>query len=139
MQAALAAPRREDVTGRLAAPLAMYRGDFLGHEQVGDWHVERREALQRLYVEGVAVYAKLLSAAGRHLDAADAYRRLIAHDSLAEEAYRGLIANLVDAGDRAEARRTYETLVRILRKELDAEPEPETTALARKLLKPTMN
>jgi DNA-binding SARP family transcriptional activator len=126
----------EEALPRLAAAIALYRGDFLEHEAIGDWHSERRETLQRLYVDSLAIYATHLAAAGQHAEAAAAYRRLIARDSLAEPAYRGLMTSLVEAGDRAEARRAFDTLVRVLRTELDAGPDPETVALARQLLKP---
>ena len=36
-------------------------------------------------------------------------------------------------GDPAAVRTTFETLVRMLRNDLDTDPQPETTALFRKL------
>ena len=133
MRSLLTAARREDVTDRLAAALAVYRGDFLEREQIGDWHIERRDALQRQYIEGLTRLGASLSAAGRHGEAADAYRTLVARDNLAEDAYRGLIRSLIEMGERTEARRTYDVLVRLLRTELDAEPEPATKALMKSM------
>ena len=37
----------------LEQALARYRGDFLDGEPVGEWHVEHRERLQRVYVDAL--------------------------------------------------------------------------------------
>jgi len=61
--------------------------------------------------------------------AAEVYGRVIATDELSEEAHRRRMVCLARSGDRTEALRQYDRLRGVLRKELDAEPESETTAL----------
>ena len=46
--------RREDgAAGILERALARFRGDFLDGEPAGDWHLEHRDRLQRLFVDAL--------------------------------------------------------------------------------------
>ena len=117
----------------LERALAAYTGDFLEDAHVGDWHLEYRDRLQRLYVDGLIAVGALLAQAGRTDDEADAYRRVLSRDPLHEEAHRLLIASLARAGRRSEALRQYERLVVTLERELDAEPDAATIALVERV------
>ena len=121
--------RGNDVRDRLRAALSLYRGDLLDGEKVGDWHMELRDHLQRLLRDGLSA----LGAAGleqeRYPEAAAAFEHLIAIDAFNEDAYRQLLHIYAARGDRGAAVRLYQKLVRLLDTELDAEPEPQTTAL----------
>ncbi len=54
---------------------------------------------------------------------------LLAHDPCREDAHRLVMRCHVRLGERSQAVRHYEAVQQILRAELDAEPEPATTAL----------
>jgi DNA-binding SARP family transcriptional activator len=129
---------RELRAGRVVADslrntLALYGGDFLAGERVGDWHTQNRDHLQRLYRDALRALAALDGAQGRHADAATLYQRLLAIDDLDEDACRGLMSCSIALGDRTGAIRLYERLRARLREELDTDPEPETLALLRNL------
>jgi two-component SAPR family response regulator len=115
--------------GRIRRAIDWYRGDFLQDENARDWHLETRDNLRRLYSDGLFLLGEHLMRADNHTDAAEVYRRAIAVEELREEAHRRLMLCLARSGDRAEALRQYERLVKVLRKEMDAEPESETRAL----------
>jgi DNA-binding SARP family transcriptional activator len=122
---------------RLRAALAPYRGDFLEQEGAGDWHLERRDHLRRLFNDGSLALGARLEEAESHVEAADVYRRLVLADPLAEEACRRLMTCLARDGRRTEAMRHYERLAALLRADLDAEPEASTTALYDRLRRAT--
>ena len=123
----------EGAGAELEQALARYRGDFLDGEPVGDWHVEHRERLQRIYVDALMELAAHYEREERYTKAADVYRRVLARDELHEEALRALMRCLAEAGDRSQALRAYRRFVDRLRTELDAEPEEETTRLLARL------
>ncbi|HEX6133154.1 MAG TPA: BTAD domain-containing putative transcriptional regulator [Longimicrobiales bacterium] len=114
---------------RLEAALALYRGDFLEGEGAGEWHMEMRDRLRRLHVDGLVALGERHMAQARFDRAADAYRRVIAQDELHEPAYRRLMQCLARTGSRADALRLYHRLADLLRAELSTEPEPETLAV----------
>jgi predicted ATPase/DNA-binding SARP family transcriptional activator len=124
---------RPDATERLAATLALYRGDFLEGEIVGDWHLEIRDRLRRLHLEGLLALGGREMAAERYEDAAEVFRRLLARDRLHEEAYRQLMICHARTGERVEALRLYERLTVLLREEMDAAPDPTTSTLYERL------
>jgi DNA-binding SARP family transcriptional activator len=112
----------EGAAARLEQSVALYRGDLLDGEPVGDWHLEHRDHLQRVCVDALMELGASLAREGRHARAAEAYRRVLARDELHEEALLGLMRCLADAGERSQALRAYGTFADRLRKELDAEP-----------------
>jgi two-component SAPR family response regulator len=121
--------RRDDSADRLRSALARYRGEFLESESAGDWHLELRGHLNRLYVDGLLALSELLIRAERHAEAAEVCRQIVRADDLHEEAHRRIIVCLARAGDRVRAIRHYEQLVARLRDELGAEPDDETVEL----------
>ena len=122
--------RQEDgAVAALERALERFRGDLLDGEPAGDWHLEHRDRLQRLYGDALMELAARLAKEERHAKAADAYRRLLARDDLHEEAVRALMECHVELGERAQALRVYQRFAERLMKELDAEPDDETTEL----------
>ena len=117
----------------LERALDRYRGDFLDGEPAGDWHLEHRARLQRLYVDA------LMALGARHMDAdrparaAEAYRRVLARDDLHEDATRALMHAHARLGEPAAAVRLYRRFADRLRAELDAEPGRETVELYERL------
>ena len=121
--------REEGATAALDKALARFRGDFMDGEPAGDWHLEHRDRLQRLFVDA------LMELGGRHMEenrlakAADAYRRVLARDDLNEDATRALMRCYAQVGERSQAMKLYQRFTDRLKKELDAEPEEETVEL----------
>ena len=89
-------------SAKLEQALARFRGDFLDGEPVGDWHLEHRDRLQRVYVDALMELGARLVGEERHAKAAEAYRRVLARDELHEEALLALMRAHAAAG-RAHA------------------------------------
>ena len=92
-----------------------------------------QEELRRAYGEALLLLGGLLFARERHAEAAEAYRKAIAHDGFLEEAHRGLMRSQAALGERGRAIRHYEELVELLDEQLDTPPAPETSALHERL------
>jgi len=120
--------------GELEAAIELYGGELLEGESAGDWHLERRDRLQQLYLEALEVAGRQLREAGRMAEAAEVYRRWIVADDLGEEAYRLRMVCLEATGEMQEALRLYRKLVKVLERELGVEPEPATRAIYELLL-----
>jgi DNA-binding SARP family transcriptional activator len=118
---------------RLASVLGLYGGDLLEEESFGDWHLEMRDHLRRLWLDGMLALGDLLVRAERWAEGAEVYARIVRREDLHEEAHRRLMLCWAQAGERTRALRHYERLVVLLQAELDAEPEDETTALFERL------
>nr|MBA2714505.1 tetratricopeptide repeat protein [Rubrobacteraceae bacterium] len=113
----------------LQAATGLYRGDFLEDFADSEWALERQEDLRRAHGEALMLLAEILSALGRHAEAADAYRKAIAHDRFVEEAHRGLMRSHASLGEPGRALRHYEELAEMLQEQLGSSPAPETVAL----------
>jgi DNA-binding SARP family transcriptional activator len=125
--------QHEGAAAQLDHALSRYRGDFLDGEPVGDWHIEFRERLQRLYVDSLMELGADYLEQGRHAKAAEAYRRVLARDELHEDALRALMRALAESGERSQALRVYRRFAERLRAELQAEPTVETRRLSQQL------
>jgi serine/threonine-protein kinase len=128
--------RAEIAAGRPAQALDLYRGDLLPGFFVAEapgfeeWLEARRAALRG---EAARVARQLAEESERqhNLTLAVKWGRRAA--SLAaddERAFRRLLALLAKAGDRAGALQAYDDFSRRLRVDFEAEPAPETRALA---------
>jgi predicted ATPase/DNA-binding SARP family transcriptional activator len=125
--------KEEGAAAALERALSLYRGDFLDGEPVGDWHIEHRDHLQRLFVDSLMALGVQLTAEERHAKAADVYRRVLARDDLQEDAALALMNAHARLGERAQALRFYQQFVERMRKELDAEPGEELVELYEEL------
>jgi predicted ATPase/DNA-binding SARP family transcriptional activator len=121
----------------LEEAIDLCKGDFLEELAVaeGEWALERQEELRRLYGEALLHLGELLSEEGRYAEAAEAYRKAIAHDELLEAAHRELMRCQARLGERSQALRHYQALVGLLREQLGSSPAPETAELHRSLLR----
>jgi DNA-binding SARP family transcriptional activator len=117
----------------LEEAVALYGGDFLEDIVDGEWHLPRREHLRRRYQEGLFGLGQLCMAEGQYSQAAEVYRRAIAHDPYLEAAHRELLRCYARQGERGQAVRHYRALVERMRDELGVSPAPETTALVERL------
>jgi DNA-binding SARP family transcriptional activator len=91
--------------------------------------MEHQQELLRYYQEALLMLGGLLYGQERHAEAAEAYRKAIAHDRYLEEAHRGLMRSQAALGERGRAIRHYEELVEMLYEQLGTAPAPETSAL----------
>jgi DNA-binding SARP family transcriptional activator len=120
-------------TMRLEQALTRFRGDFLDGEPAGDWHLEHRDRLQRIYVDALMELGTRMMADDRHAKAAEAFRRVLARDELHEEALRALMRCHAMLGERTQALRLYQRFADRLREELDTSPGAETKRLFERL------
>ena len=118
---------------RLEAALAICGGELLEGTATGDWHLEIRDRLRRLEVEGLLALAARRTERGAHDLAAEAYRAVLARDRLHELACRGLMLSQARAGQRVQAIRLYETFSLLLQEELGVVPDPETAGLYQRI------
>src|SRR5262245_38625163 len=123
----------------LDAALGLYRGDLLEglaikEASFDEWLLVERERLRELALEALARVLGSSMKAGDNERAIQSALRLLALDPLQEAAHRALMRLYVREGRRAAALRQYQTCVGILRKELGAEPEPETQQLYQEIV-----
>ena len=122
-------PDSPETLRQLETAAKLYRGDFLGSETVGDWHLAIRERLQRLWVAVVQALGSHLLSHDANERAAEVFRQLLRVEELNESAHRQLLTALARAGHRGEALRHYERFVILLEREVGAVPERATTLL----------
>jgi DNA-binding SARP family transcriptional activator/pimeloyl-ACP methyl ester carboxylesterase len=102
-------------TGHVDDALDRYHGELLPDDPYEEWAFVPRERLQLRYRE-------LLRAAQR-------WDELVLLDPTDEAAHVARMERLLDAGDRAGARRQFESLERVLHAELGIGPSAEALAL----------
>jgi non-specific serine/threonine protein kinase len=134
VSAGLARLARDGDATLLESAVALYRGDFLEQETVGDWHLELRDRLRLGYLAGLTALAEHDMRLERWAGAADTWRKLIARDQVDERAYRGLMTCHARRGERSQVQQAYRRLEQVLQRELEARPEPETVRLYHKLV-----
>ena len=117
----------------------LYRGDFLTGLSLDDAPVFERWMLgQRAYLREQAFRAfhrlsKIHATHGNYAQAVDTLRRFLTLAPWREETHRQVMLMLALQGEREQALRQYKHCTRILAKELDAEPTPETQSLYRRI------
>jgi DNA-binding SARP family transcriptional activator/Tfp pilus assembly protein PilF len=127
-------------SGDPAGALSLYEGDFLAGFHVPEvspefeeWVDRTRARLRRQAATAAWAAADASEAAGQANTAIEHGRRGCELDPDQEGWCRRLMLLQDRLGDRAGALRTYDELAARLRRDFEAEPSPETAALARKL------
>ncbi len=135
MSSALTAARRSatDAPALLENALALYRGPFLEGESVGDWALEDRDRIERLFVDGALRYAEWLLQRERYQEVEASCLRLLERDGLHEAAWRLRMTAHARRGARSQAVRLYQELTALVERELETEPDDETTELYRRI------
>lgn len=113
----------------LEEAIRLYRGEFLEGWNAGDWHCQRRQELERQYLNALLMLGGLYFAQTQYAQAADVYRKAIVVDGYLEIAHRELMRCYARLGECGQALRHYQGLVELLRDEVGASPAPETQAL----------
>jgi DNA-binding SARP family transcriptional activator len=136
---ALADEERGILLAQLEQASRMVRGPFLAgftlrdSQFFDDWTRQQREYWHLRVQQLFETLSSLYERAGERELALDAVNRWLAFDPLAEEGYRRLMRLRFALGDRIGALRAYATCRTVLADELEAEPEPQTTALAKRI------
>lgn len=120
---------------RLSEVLSLCRGELLAgfsltdSPEFGEWLAMARERTRRAALNAAASLAQ--SAEGSRGDqlSLDAARRWVELDPLDEEGQRCLMGLLATHGQRRAALAQFEACRRLLREQLNVEPEPATRAL----------
>ena len=116
------------------AAAALYTGELLPEDRYDDTLDAPREALREQHSSLLLEMARLHLGRGEQEAAIDVLRTLLLHHELHEPARRELMQVLAESGRRQEALREFESLRDALRRTLEADPDPETRRLYRRLL-----
>ena len=119
---------------KLESAVAQYRGDFMDGEPVGDWHLEHRDHLQKLYIDALMLLGARHEVEKRHARAAEVYARVLARDELHEDALLALLRAHAALGERTQALRLYRRFADRMRAELGADPGSETVRFVEGLM-----
>jgi two-component SAPR family response regulator len=87
--------------------LALYKGDFLADEPYADWAELERAYLRERAVGALLRSAEIARSLGQPREALEAYRRILKLDPWREEAYRALMQQLVELGQKLEAKSLF--------------------------------
>jgi DNA-binding SARP family transcriptional activator len=115
------------------AALALYGGDLLPEEVYEDWCAAARERLRETYMQGLVELARYRYEQGDDETALQWCQEALAHSPCLEAAARQLMLCLARLGRPNEALTTFQRLAKAMQRELGAEPEPATLALALRL------
>lgn len=121
---------------RLAEALDIYRGDLLEGFFIRDapeferWLEDERARLKNVALSAASTLAEHSEARGNLEESAQWARRAVRIGPLDEKARRRLMRTLDRLGNRAGALEVYEDFAKRLTTELEADPAPETRAMA---------
>ena len=118
----------------IEAALALYPADLLPEDLYEDWAAVPREQLRARKEQLLRLFASVCEAEGDSRPAIEACSRLLASNPCNESAHRGLMRLYAAAGQRYLAVEQFRVCTEILRREMDADPEPETAALYERIL-----
>jgi len=123
--------RRGDLDA-LDAMVALYRGPLL-EDCNEEWVLPERAAREQSYLLALERLARAARERNDPDIAIGYLRRVLALDPLREGAQRDLMECLAEGGSYAAAMAQYRDLRLLLRREMNAEPDPETVALFERL------
>jgi predicted ATPase/DNA-binding SARP family transcriptional activator len=119
----------------------LYRDHFLTGFNLKDapnfneWAFAQAEDLKHRLAGALTQLSEDHCALGQAEQAIPYARRLVTLDPLNESSHRQLMEIYLQAGQHSAALKQYQTLEQILRRELNLDPQPETRALYKKILK----
>lgn len=120
--------RDEATIHELQEAIALYKGDLL-EDIYDEWCDEVRGTFRQTYLSTLDRATQLLLDANRHAEAIPYAQKWASAEPLDEAAHRRLLTLYSAVGDRARAVQHYQSLVKTLAHELNAEPLPETQTL----------
>ncbi len=119
----------------LESAVALYTGDFLSGFTLPDspafdeWQFFETERLRGLLAAALRLLVSAYESLGETQTAIQYARRWLSLDDLNEAVYRRLMELYAKSGQQNAALRQYSECVRILKDELDVDPQPSTTQL----------
>jgi DNA-binding SARP family transcriptional activator len=134
-EAAAARARESGDPGDYRAALRLHGGELLPEDRYEVWTAARREALAEAHLGLLLELAGHLAAGGDTAGAIEALEQLVVADPLHEAAHRALMRQFAASGRRQQALAQYHQLREALRRDLQAEPDPQTARLYRALLR----
>ncbi len=130
-EARAAAARRARTVDAYTAALALYGGELLPEDRFEEWAQARRDQLREMRL---ALMVELAALQEERADAVATLQRVIVEDPLHEGAHRELMRRFAEAGRSQQALAQYQQLRDVLRRELAADPDPQTRELYREIL-----
>ncbi|MBC8142408.1 MAG: hypothetical protein H7Y38_13315, partial [Armatimonadetes bacterium] len=130
--AAVALPRSEQDATRLEAAVCLYRGSLL-EDCAEDWVLGERRQREQQYVAALEMLATGETANARHAVATGYLRLATGVDPLREDLQRALMVSLTAEGNSPAAALVYRRFREHLWREMNTEPDAQTTALYRRL------
>lgn len=117
----------------------LYEGDFLDGFQIDEerfdqWVIAERDRLHRLALRAHAQLVEQLSRVDALDEAIAVAQRALRIDPLQESMHRTLMQLYTRSGDLLNALQQFDACAKILRRELDVEPDAETKALQQEIL-----
>ena len=117
----------------------LYAGDFLDgfqldEEKFDQWVIAERDRLHRLALRAHSQLTDIFARNDSIDEAIAVAQRSLRIDPLQEPMHRMLMRLYVKSGDLANALQEYDALSKILRRELNVEPDAETKALHQEIL-----
>ncbi len=119
----------QDTLAFLQEAIALYRGDLYENEFDAEHFEAEREYLRQLYVAAVRRLVEIRISRGELEQACSCLREALRIYAAEEGLHQGLIKLLLMQGKRREAFKQFDLCVEIVRRDLDAEPLPETLQL----------
>jgi len=112
----------------------LYEGDFLDGFQIDEerfdqWVIAERDRLHRLALRAHAQLVEQLSRADALDEAIAVAQRALRIDPLQESMHRTLMQLYLRSGDLLNALQQFDACAKVLRRELDVEPDAETKAV----------
>lgn len=114
---------------------ALYQGDYLSEEIYAEWTILRRETLKDIYLVILSKLANYSIVTNDFESCIHYSQKILRQDNCREDAYRWLMYSYTRLGQKNRALRWYEICQRVIRIELDAEPDKGTTGLYRRILR----
>jgi predicted ATPase/DNA-binding SARP family transcriptional activator len=134
-EAAVAHARESGEPSDYRAALTLYGGELLSEDRYEAWAASRRDAVREAHLGLLLEFSARLTADGDIAAAIEALEQVVVVDPLHEAAHRALMRMFAAAGRRQQALGQYHRLREALRRELEAEPDPQTARLYRALLR----
>lgn len=129
----LAMSQRKDPSARphLIDAANLYRGDFFEFDPYFEGVDAIRNQLQQKYKKALLALCAISLQENEHASLAEVASRAVQLDDLDEEAWRYYLRGLAGSGRKNEALKKYEEFRKLLKKELDVEPDEETEKVMR--------
>jgi DNA-binding SARP family transcriptional activator len=117
----------------------MYGGDFLDgfhidEEKFDQWVLAERDRLHRMALRAHAQLVEQLTRSGALDEAVAVAQQSLRIDHLQESMHRTLMRLYLQSGDLLNALQQFDVCAKILRRELDIEPDAETRALHQEIV-----